>query len=87
MSGTGAVYVIQIKFNRYFKHHPGEKPWQRKNVHIHLAAVLRKKEKNFAPIHAGIRAYQDGVPAITQAARRKLPKEPSLADNHLFPER
>ena len=57
-----------------------------KNVRIRLAAALRKKGKNFAPIHAGTRVYLDAVPAITQAARRKLSKEPSLAP-HLFPQR
>ena len=58
-----------------------------KNVRIRLAAALRKKGKNFAPIHAGIRVYRDAVPAITQVARRKLPKKPIDAPHLLFPDR
>ncbi len=45
-------------------------------MRIRLAVVRLKKGKNFAPIHAGIRVYRDAAPAVMQAVRGKLPKEP-----------
>jgi hypothetical protein len=80
MGIPGIALWFERLSHRYFTHHQGGTSWQRKNVPIHHAAAQRKKEKNFAPIHVGIRVYRDAVPATTRAARRNLPKKPIDAD-------